>query len=163
MILTYKQFHLINFPIFALPSDNVHVTDGILFHENLVVDDRNQLGDTLGIRRLQTPHKLLRLRYIREDIGQLISSKKRVFVDNKGYCFIYERTKFCKIKSYKIVKATRKDVGTVLKVLGLNFPILVDRPPPPGKEWVGLVEFNGKPWLPYEYSEYYCTPFRKKI
>lgn len=163
MIVTYKEFNLINFPIFALPSDNLEVIDGLLKCDNRIVDDRNQIGETLGIRRLQTPHKLLPLKKCYEDIPGLIRAKNRVFVDNKGYCFIYERTKFCTVTFHKIVKVSRKNIATVLKISGSNFPIIVKRPPPLGMDWVGMLNFNGLPWVPYEYSENFCTPFRKKI
>ena len=42
-------------------SDNFYVRDGLVLLNEKVIDDRNQSGDTLGKRRLQTPHKLVRL------------------------------------------------------------------------------------------------------
>lgn len=163
MVINYTQLKLINFPIYALPSDNLEVTDGLLRCDNRLVDDRNQIGKTLGIRRLQTSHKILPLRRCYEDISGLLRAKERVFVDSLGYCFIYERTKFCKVKSHKILKVTTRKLVTTLKVYGVSFPILVKRPPPKGKEFIGMLYFNNKPWLPYEYSETACADFKRKI
>lgn len=163
MVINYKHFKLINFPIYALPSSNLDVQDGLLRLENLVIDDRNQIGKSLGARRLQTFHQLLELRRCYEDIPALIRAKDRVFVDSKGYCFIYEKTKFCKLVYHKILKVAQKDIVTVLKVSHVSFPVVVKRPPPLGKTWVAMLYFNNKPWLPYEYSEERCTTKRRKI
>jgi len=163
MVIHYKQFGLINFPIFGLPSDDLEVTDGLLRLENLVVDDRNQIGDTLGKRRLQTFHQLLPLHACYEDITGLIRAKHKIFVDNKGYCFIYEKTRFFPVKYHRIIKEDRKDIATVLKVSTIPFPVIVKRPPPPGKTWVGMLYLNKKPWIPYEYSETQSTTTRRKI
>lgn len=163
MIITYENLNLINFPIYALPSDDLEVTDGLLRYGSLVVDDRNQIGETIGARRLQTPHMLLPLRRCYEEIAALLAAKDRVFVDSKGYCFIYERTKFSRIVFHKILKIIPKDIITVLKVSNVSFPVVVRRPPPAGKTWVGMLYFNNKPWLPYEYAETQCATRRRKI
>jgi hypothetical protein len=163
MVLHYTQFGLINFPIFGLPSDDLDVTDGLLRLGHLVVDDRNQIGDSLGKRRLQTFHQLFKLHACYEDITGLIRAKHKVFVDNKGYCFIYEKTKFCKVKYHRIIKEGRKEVATVLKVSTIPFPVIVKRPPPLGKTWIGMLYLDNKPWIPYEYAETKCTTTRRKI
>jgi hypothetical protein len=93
----------------------------------------------------------------------LIQAKHKVFVDNKGYCFIYERTKFCRIKYHKIIRISRKDIATILKVSSVPFPVIVKRPPPLGKTWVGILYLDNKPWIPYEYAEDKCTTIRRKI
>ena len=49
----------IKFPIWVINSDNIWEQDGILFIDEKVLDDRNQKGDTIGKRRLQTPLKNL--------------------------------------------------------------------------------------------------------
>jgi hypothetical protein len=163
MVITYKDLGLINFPIYGLPSDDLNVEDGLLLLDHLVVDDRNQIGDTLGKRRLQSPHKLHRLSAMFEDIGSMLQSKFRIFVDNKGYCFIYEKTKYSVVKYHKILEVKDKETYTALKVSKLNFPIIVKRPPPVTMEWIGLLYFENKPWLPYEYSEVNCKAVRRKI
>ena len=57
MIVTYKILDRINFPVFILPSSNWDLTDGLLYLDGELVDDKNMPGKTLGQRRLQTPHK----------------------------------------------------------------------------------------------------------
>ena len=47
----------IRWPIYVLHSDEVEIRDGLLFCDTQIVDDKNMKGDSLGLRRLQTPHK----------------------------------------------------------------------------------------------------------
>ena len=55
----------IDFPVFVLHTDNIELIDGILWIDNQVLDDKNMLGTTLGMRRLQSPMKsLYPLKYI---------------------------------------------------------------------------------------------------
>jgi hypothetical protein len=85
MELTYRSLKNINFPVFALSSDDVYMQDGLLKWDSFVVDDINQVGDTLGKRRLQTPHALLKLNRCFEDMQAFLTARgKRVFIDNKG-------------------------------------------------------------------------------
>ena len=164
MIANYKHLELINFPIFGLPSDDVYMSDGLLMYEGLVIDDRNQLGETVGTRRLQSPHKLLKINKHYADLSMLLSAKnQRVFIDNIGYFFVYERTKFTKIVYHKILKVIERGVATVLKVQGVSFPIIVKRPPPKGRHYLGVLYLNNRPWLPYDYSVEHCASKRKKI
>ena len=57
MVIQYKSLNKIKFPVYVLPSGNWDRQDGLLFLDGKIVDDRNMSGDTLGVRRLQTPHK----------------------------------------------------------------------------------------------------------
>ena len=56
MIITYRDIEQITFPVFNLPNGNWQLLDGLLFLDDLILDDKNMKGATLGIRRLQTPH-----------------------------------------------------------------------------------------------------------
>jgi hypothetical protein len=163
MQLTYKNFRLINFPVYGLPSDNVEVRDGLLFIDNAVIDDRNQIGDTLGARRLQTHHKLFPLKCGYSDFQGLLDAKYKSFVDNKGYYFYYKKTKYIKISYHKIVKVVLKDTHTLIKITEVPFPLIMLRPPPQGFDWVGVICLGKHPWIPYEYSKEYYTPKRRKI
>lgn len=163
MVVTYKNLKLINFPVFGLPDFDIDFQDGLVKSGGFVIDDRNQLGEDLGTRRLQTPHELLKIRAAYEDIASFLSAKDKYFIDSKGYVFIYEKTKFVRIKYHKIVSVVPKDTYTILKLFEVSFPILVKRPPPPGKTWVGMIYFKEHPWLPYEYSENDRAILRRKI
>ena len=60
-------------------------------------------GDSLGIRRLQTPHKnLLPLKKSLLNLTGIIKQNTSTFIDSNGFPFIYEKTKWCKLKYYKI-------------------------------------------------------------
>jgi hypothetical protein len=50
-----------------------------------------------------------------------------------------------------------------MKLNEVSFPVKIKRPPPEGKSWVGMLYLNKFPWLPYEYSENYCTNIKRKI
>ena len=55
MIVTYQDIKKLTFPVFILPNSNWQLVDGLLLLDNIVLDDKNMPGATLGIRRLQTP------------------------------------------------------------------------------------------------------------
>ena len=58
---------MIKFPAYVIHEEPEEI-DGILWLEDQVIDDKNMLGETLGIRRLQTPMKsLYPLKYLIED------------------------------------------------------------------------------------------------
>ena len=63
---------MIRFPAYIL-SEEPEEIDGLLIIQDQVVDDRNMTGETLGMRRLQTPMKsLYPLRYmIYDEVGML--------------------------------------------------------------------------------------------
>ena len=42
-------------PIYPIHTDEILSVDGLLWIEDQVLDDRNMKGDTLGLRRLQSP------------------------------------------------------------------------------------------------------------
>ena len=161
--ITYKQLHLINFPIFGLYSKDIEVEDGLIYINDKLIDDSNQIGESVGKRRLQTPHKLGKLNRCYEDAAGLISSKHKAYVDSLGYFFSYEKTLYVPIVYYKILEVLQKDTASILKLNGISFPVYVKRPPPVGKSWVGMIYYEKTPWLPYEYSEYNCAKKRKKI
>ena len=62
----------IKYPCYIL-SEEPEEIDGLLLIGDQVVDDTNMIGDTLGMRRLQTPMKsLYPLRYMIDDeVGML--------------------------------------------------------------------------------------------
>ena len=96
MILSFKDISKVKFPVYVLPSSNWQETDGLLFLDGHIVDDKNMPGTTLGIRRLQTPHKgLLRLKHQIDNLRGLLKNDKNTFIDTNGSPFVYEKTQFC--------------------------------------------------------------------
>ena len=90
MVITYKQFNRVSFPIFKLPSDNWSEQDGLVYLDGALLDDRNMVGETLGIRRLQTPFKeLLELKKSLLDVIGLIKQPPSAYIDNSGSLFTY--------------------------------------------------------------------------
>ena len=163
MEIDFRYLGSIEFPVYPLPSDNWHWADGLFYCDNRIVDDKNQSGATLGIRRLQTPHPLLSLKRGYDYFGEMIKYGKLHFVDTGGRAFTYRKTHFTKVKYHKIKTKVLKETGTVIQAQGVNFPIVVRRPPPPSKTWIGMLYLKGMPWLPYEFEENKCSDLRRKI
>ena len=61
MVIGFRGIPKITFPVFLLDSGNWEEYDGLLFLDNMILDDKNQQGKTLGARRVQTPHKNLQV------------------------------------------------------------------------------------------------------
>lgn len=164
MVITLKTVNKIKFPVYVIPSGNWDSADGLLFLDGELVDDKNMPGATLGVRRLQTPHKkLLRLtKQLSTHIG-LLKQPTRTFIDSNGTPFIYEKTKMCTVKYFRIKRIERKEVATVLWVQGVPSPFTVPRPPEDGMLWAGILHYHGLPWLLYEYSETKKPDTRRKV
>lgn len=164
MIVTYQKISQISFPVFKLPSGNWQLVDGLLFLDHQIIDDRNMPGNTLGARRLQTEHEnLLSLRHCIDSHLGIIKQPSKYFVDNNGRPFIYEKTKMCALKYYRIKKIERKTVASILWLRDLKRPFTIPRPPPESCTWAGLLHLNGLPWMLYDYAESERKNSRKKV
>jgi hypothetical protein len=164
MIVTYKNIHRATFPVFVLPSAEWHSQDRLLFVDGIVLDDRNMPSDTLGGRRLQTPCRdLFPLRKAVYNHAGLLKSGKKFFIDSIGKCFIYEKTKFCKVHYNKINQIDKKGIASLIWVNGINFPFTVPRPPEYGFTYAGVLYLNNLPWLLYEYANDKLESIRRKV
>ena len=82
MVLTYKQLLRLQFPLYLLPHDNWSFSDGLLFLDGKVVDDSNMEGNTLGVRRLQTPFEdIFPLKSQVDSFQGLLKQTKNTFID----------------------------------------------------------------------------------
>lgn len=163
MIITYRTINKVVFPVFTLQSDDWTLTDGLLFLEGEVIDDKNMPGDTLGKRRLQSPFTMKPLnRSINSFVGLLKQSRK-TFIDSNGVPFIYQKTKMCSLKYLKIKKIVTREIACLVYVEGCNSPFTVPRPPAEGMLWAGVLHLHGLPWELYEYSDVYKKNTRRKI
>jgi hypothetical protein len=154
LIITYREISRVTFPVFRLRNYNWYKQDGLLILDDKILDDTNQPGDTLGARRLQTPHtNLYQMRSCVTDHLGLIkqSGRDKFFIDSKGLPFIYKKTLTCKIKYHEILKVERKDVASLIRVKGIKRPFKVPRPPVNGALWAGVIYLHGSPWMLYEY------------
>ena len=112
MIVTYKTLDRINFPVFILPSSNWDLTDGLLYLDGELVDDKNMPGKTLGQRRLQTPHKgLIPLRKSLDSLVGILKQPNYYFIDSKGVPFIYQKTLMLPLEYRKIRKFEKKTIN----------------------------------------------------
>ena len=93
----------ITWPVYVLHSDEVEERDGLLFCDTQIVDDKNMKGKTLGLRRLQSPHKnLYPLKFMLNDFRALIMHRGENYIDSAGKYFRYLKTRTGTIKSYEI-------------------------------------------------------------
>lgn len=164
MILSYKELHTVQFPVFILPSSNWHTQDGLFFVDNKLVDDRNIDKPTLGQRRIVSPQgDFLPLgKALIDEVG-VIKQSTKAFIDSKGQPFIYAKTKMANIEYYKIDDIQGLEHCSRIKVFGLRNNFLVPRPPEPGMTWAGIIHLHGYAWKIYEFSETYKPPTRRKI
>ena len=141
----------ITFPIFTLHTDEILFVDGILWIENQVLDDTNMKGETLGIRRLQSPMtSIYPLKYMLKDIRAYLDHQGKYYIDTKGRFFRKIKTTKVKLKYHKILRVEKKDIASVLWIKDCPFPFTMDRPLAGSESWAGLLYRNGLPWLLYD-------------
>ena len=84
---------MIKFPAYVL-SEEPEEIDGLLIIADQVVDDRNMSGETLGIRRLQSPMKsIYPLRYMVDDEIGMMKHRGKHFIDTNGVYWYNEKKK----------------------------------------------------------------------
>ena len=143
----------ITFPIFTLHTDEILFVDGILWIENQVLDDTNMKGETLGIRRLQSPMtSIYPLKYMLKDIRAYLDHQGKYYIDTTGRFFRKIKTTKVKLKYHKILRVEKKDIASVLWVKDCPFPFTMDRPLAGSEAWAGLLYRKGLPWLLYDTS-----------
>jgi hypothetical protein len=164
MVIQYNTINKVKFPVYILPSGNWERQDGLLFLDEKIVDDRNMSGDTLGIRRVQTPHRNLHpLKHQADNFRGMIKSKEKHFIDTNGIPFIYEKSEFCKLKYYKIKDVVQKESFSLLKLYGVKQPFVIPRPPASKMRYAGVLHYGTLPWVLYEYSEDRREDTRRKV
>ena len=95
---------VIKFPAYVL-SEEPEEIDGLLIIADQVVDDRNMSGETLGIRRLQSPMKsIYPLRYMVDDEVGMMKHRGKHFIDTNGVYWYNEKKKTATLKYHKIRK-----------------------------------------------------------
>lgn len=152
MIITWKDFQKLQFPLYLLGSDNWYEADNVLFLDNRVLDEKNMPGKTLGIRRIQSRRRdIYPLKKAVLNIADLISCKTKYFIDNLGNPFIYMKTYNSKLKCYRIRKIERKEVASIIWLYNCATPFTIPRPPLNNFEYVRVLHYKGEPWMLYDY------------
>jgi len=144
----------LKFPLFVVHTDNVELVDGLLWVEGEVLDDTNMKGNTLGIRRLQSPMKsIYPLKYMIEDIPDLLNHQGKYYIDNSGFFFEKEKTTKVSLKYHKILRVEKKTIASVLWLKDCPFPFTLKRPLPESNSWAGVLHRDGIPWILYDTSD----------
>ena len=142
-----------NFPLFVIHTDNVEEIDGILWIEDQVLDDKNMSGETLGVRRLQSPMKsIYPVKYMIKDIRSYLDHQGKFYIDNTGYFFRKDKTKKATLKYHKILRVDLNTIASGLWVKDCTFPFTLDRPLRDDQTWAGIQYREGIPWLLYDTS-----------
>ena len=145
----------IKWPVYVLHSDEIEQRDGLLFCDTEIVDDKNMKGETLGTRRLQTPHKnLYKLKIMIENFQDFVHHKgKPFYIDSEGNFFRWTKNKKCNLISHKIQKVMKRDIATLIWVKNIPFPFFVKRPPEARLRYASVLYVNTQPSILYSFSE----------
>ena len=128
------------------------------------MDDKNLSGDTLGKRRLQTYFRdLVPLPKAVDNVTAIIKQPGGSYIDSKGKCFVYEKTKWGRVKYYKIKDIEYRENLCVLRLRGVRFAFTIPRPPAIGFNWVGVMHIDNHPWVLYEYAHEKLPDLRRKV
>ena len=162
--VTKNTLYKITFPVYKLLSDELTYYDKKLYCHDKIVDDRAQIGETLGQRRLHIPKKdLYKLKYSALDFISMVRANYRHFIDTKGKAFSYRKTKAVKIRSYKVKNLKQYDYFTKMEVRGLSKAFYLPRPPPVGYSWANIIFVDNFPWEILSFSEEKQPEFKRLI
>jgi hypothetical protein len=144
---------MIKYPVYVI-HEEPEEQDNLLWLNDQVIDDRNMLGETLGIRRLQTPMKsIYPLKYQCDDEVAMLKHRGKHFVDSNGCYFYNEKLDTAPLKYHKIKKIIKKDVATVVWIKDVPFPFAIARPPRVEQTWAGILYKKGLPYAIWEFAE----------
>ena len=144
----------LEFPVFVLHTNNIELIDGLLFIDKEILDDTNMSGKTLGLRRLQTPMKgLYNLKYMLEDIPELLQHQGKFYIDSLGFYFEKRKNTKVSLKYHKILRVDKKNIVSMLWLKNCPFPFPLKRPLPENASWAGVLYRQGVPWILYNLSE----------
>mgnify|MGYP003627815810 FL=1 len=164
MVITLKGVRNVEFPVYILPHDDWSFSDGLMFMDGRVVDDRNMKGDTLGVRRLQTSYPaMFPLKRQIDSFNGLLKQNQKTFIDSKGRPFIYEKSTWCTLQYSRIKKKELRDEYCLLWLENTSTPFSVPRPPEANMAFAGVLYLSGLPWILYEYSDSRKKKTRRKV
>tara|TARA_A100000164_G_scaffold367418_1_gene389366 strand:- start:25 stop:513 length:489 start_codon:yes stop_codon:yes gene_type:complete len=152
--MTVDDLHKIRFPVYVLHIDEVEEQDGLLFCDTQIVDDKNVKGQTIGQRRLKTPHKnLYKLKYMLEDFRSMVQHRGQDYVDTNGRYFRYQKTDVATVTSREIMHIKPKGQATLIWCKDVPFPFEVKRPPEESVNFAQILMYKGRPSVLWSFSK----------
>lgn len=129
------------------------------------MDDLNQPGETIGSRRLSSPHELAKLYVCANDFLDLVTDKStgRTYIDNKGRIFNYTKTVYGKVHSKYIENLEYRDIASIVSLKDCPIKFAVKRPPNKGERWAEVLYLGNYPVGILDLSNEYKTPYKKKV
>lgn len=159
---TIKSLHEINYPAFKIEQEPFFI-DGLVFLNGRVIDDQNVSRETLGERRLLTSHDLGPLRKTRWDLIDIVKDQgpDLWYIDNLGSVINYRRTTYENLVCHAIKDVIYRDTYSLILLDGINFPIVVKRPPV--GSYGQMLYYRGLPWKLYRILPEAVKTTRKKV
>jgi len=153
MFKQFKDIKTIKFPVYALPSVDWYMQDGVLFiDDGKVLDDKNMPGESLGIRRIQCGRTdLCKLKKAYTDFNSMIKGKHKIFIDSNGNPFVYKRTINSPLIHHRVDKIESKDDHSIVWFKNINHPMTIPRPPYGDARYARMLYYKGFPWLIYDF------------
>lgn len=141
------------------------MVDGLLLSNDLVVDDLNQPGETIGSRRRTSPHNLAKIYVCAYNFIDLIkdTTPGRTFIDNKGRIFNYTKTVYGKVHSKYIVDLEQKDIASIVSLKDCPIKFIINHPPTKGERWAEVLYLGNFPLGIVDLSTEYKAPYKKKV
>lgn len=159
----------IYFPIYGITNDYIktwteyNVTFVKTHSGTYILDNKNMLGETLGVRRAKIAKNKYIFRAVVFNVTQLIKSKYKTFMDTTGAIFKYKKDTFVPLKYYKVASVEELgDTGCVLKFRGINYPIKVNYRLAYSIQCIGILH-TSLGYILYEYSDKLKADTRRKI
>ena len=154
MDTVHMKLEQIKWPVYVLHSDEIEERDGLLYCDTQIVDDKNMKGETLGVRRLQSPHKnLYKLKVMIESFQDFVHHKGLNYIDSSGKYFRWIKNKKCNLISHKIEKIEKRDIGSLVWCENVPFPFFIKRPPEARLRYASVLYMGKQPSILYSFSE----------
>ena len=154
MDTVHMKLEQIKWPVYVLHSDEIEEQDGLLYCDTQIVDDKNMKGETLGIRRLQSPHKnLYHLKVMIESLQDFVHHKGLNYIDSDGKYFRWIKNKVSNLISHKIEKIERRAIGSLVWCEIIPFPFFIKRPPEARLRYASVLYMDNQPSILYSFSE----------
>lgn len=160
----------LNFPLYSITKTYKRIWTelNVLYIKTqsgtYVLDNKNLSGDNVGKRRIKIQSsELYKPRKVYYNLSQLLHAKGNIFMDNDGVVFKYKKTQYAPLTYYKVQNVTQaKDGECILEVPQINYSYKINCRKAYSIEYIGILatEYG---FIPYEFSEEYKKPTRRKL